>query len=84
MPDHDLRLSEQRGKLRRIALIVEDRGFERCLDLGENARRDGGGEMAEKQGFHVLPSPTQDESAIVGASAGRGKEFGIPPPTCVS
>jgi hypothetical protein len=33
--------------------------------------------MAEKQGFHVLPSPTQDECAIVGASAGRGKEFGI-------
>ena len=65
MTDHDLRIGQQRGKLRRIALIIEDRGFERRLHLGENPRRDRGGEMAEKQGFHVLPSPTQYGIAIV-------------------
>jgi hypothetical protein len=45
------------GKLRRIALIIEDRRLKRRLELGENARRDGGSEMAEKQGVHMLPSP---------------------------
>src|SRR5882757_4604975 len=79
MTDHDLRIRQQRGKLRRIVLIVEDRGLQRRLDLGENPRRDRGGEMAEKQGFHVLPSPTHDDNAIVGASAIRSKEFGAAP-----
>ena len=65
MADHNLRIRQQRGKLRRVALIVEDRGFERHLQLGENPRRDRGGEMTEKQGFHMLPSPTHDGSAIV-------------------
>jgi hypothetical protein len=31
MSDHDLGFGQQRSKLRRIALIVEDRGFERRL-----------------------------------------------------
>jgi len=57
--DHDLGIRQQWGKLRRIALIVEDRRLQWRPDLGENARRDGGGEMAEKQGFHVLPSPNR-------------------------
>src|SRR6202030_2270822 len=35
------------------------------LHLGENPRRDGGGEMAEKQGFHVLPNQLSMKSAIV-------------------
>jgi hypothetical protein len=47
--DHDLCLAQQRGKLRRIALVVEDRRHDRRLDLGENARRDASGKMAEKQ-----------------------------------
>jgi hypothetical protein len=75
MTDHDFRIRQQRGKVFRIALIVEDRGFERRLDFGENPRRDRGGEMAKKQGLHVLPSPTLDESAIVGVSARRCKGF---------
>src|SRR5215472_15938935 len=65
MPDHDLRVCQQWGKMFRITLIVEDRGLQRRLDLGENARRDRGGEIAEKQGFHGLPSPTHDGRAIV-------------------
>ena len=32
--------------------------------------------MAEKQGFHVLLSPTHDESAIVAAPVRRGKGLG--------
>jgi hypothetical protein len=64
MTDHDLGIRQQRGKVFHIALIVEDRAFERRLDLDENARRDGGGEMAEKQGFHMLPSSTQDEARL--------------------
>ena len=40
-----------------VALIVEDRAFQRRLDFGENPRRDAGGKMAEKQGLHILPSP---------------------------
>ena len=48
MTDDDFGICQQRGKMRRVAFIVEDRGFERHCDLGENARRDGGGEMAEK------------------------------------
>src|ERR1700730_6957506 len=75
MTDHDLRIRQQRGKLRRIVLVVEDRGLQRRLDLGENPRRHRGGEMAEKQGFHVLPSPTHDERHDCGASASLGKEF---------
>src|SRR5215472_18063696 len=43
MPDHDLGVCQQWGKRRRIALIGEDRGFQRRLDLGENSRRDAGG-----------------------------------------
>src|SRR5215831_16041184 len=65
MTDHDLRLRQQRGELCRIALIIEDRDFERRLDFGENPPRDAGGEMAEKQGFHVFPSPTQMIATIV-------------------
>src|SRR5689334_15188969 len=68
--------SSKKGELRRIALIVEDRRLQRPLDLGENPGRDRGGKMAEKQGLHMLPSPTHDESAIVGASTSRGKGLG--------
>jgi hypothetical protein len=60
MTDHDLRIRQQRGKLFYIALIVEDRGVQRRLHLGENSRPDRGGEMAKKQGFHMLPLPTHD------------------------
>src|SRR5205807_10383405 len=73
MPDDDLRFRQQRGKMLRIALIIEDRGFQRGLDLGENARRDASGEMAEKQGFHVLPSPTHDGRAIVAVQLAPAK-----------
>jgi hypothetical protein len=77
MTDHDLRIRQQRGKLLRVALIVEDRGLQRRLHLGENPRRDRGGKMAKKQDFHkALPSASHGESAIVDASASRGKEFG--------
>jgi len=55
MTDDDLRLRQQRSKLRRVALIVEDRAFQRRVDLGENPRHNAGGEMAKKQGFHVFP-----------------------------
>ena len=48
--DDDLGIRRQRGKLGRIALIVEDRGLQRRPHLGENSRRDPGGEMAEKEG----------------------------------
>jgi hypothetical protein len=49
MSDHDLGFGQQRSKLRRIALIVEDRGFERRLTsarirgatVGQNARETG-------------------------------------------
>jgi hypothetical protein len=65
------------GKLSRIALIIEDRGLQRCLYLGQNPRSDGGAKMAKKQCFHTAhPSSISDESAILGASANRGKEFG--------
>ena len=69
-------LAEQRGKLRRIALIVEDRAFQRRLDFGENPRRDAGGERAEKQDFHVSPSPTQMIATIVALpfAAAKGLE----------
>ena len=50
--DHYLRIGQQRGKLRCVALVVEDGGFERRLDLGEDPRRDRGGEMAKKQGSY--------------------------------
>ena len=40
MTDHDLRIRQQRGKLFYIALIVEDRGVQRRLHLGENSRSD--------------------------------------------
>src|SRR5438105_5687695 len=76
MTDDDLRLRQQRGKLRRVAFIVEDRAFERRLDLGENSRRDRRGEMAEKQGFHVFPSPTETTRHDCGASVSRGKGIG--------
>ena len=75
MTDHDLRIRQQRGKLFYIALIVEDRGVQRRLHLGENSRPDRGGEMAKKQGFHMLPLPTHDERHDCGASASLGKEF---------
>ena len=65
MPDDDLRFRQQWSKMLRIALIIEDRGFQRGLDLGENPRRDAGSEMAEKQGFHVFPSPAQMIATIV-------------------
>ena len=55
MPDDDLGFREQRGKMLRIALIIEDRRFHRGLHLGENPRRDGGAKVTEKQGFHILP-----------------------------
>src|SRR5947209_5848315 len=58
MTDHDLGIREQGAKLRSIAVIVEDRAFQRRLDFSENLRRDGGGKMAKKQGLHMLPSPT--------------------------
>ena len=48
MTDDDLRLGEQRGEVRRVAIIVENRVFQRRLDFGENSRRDAGGEMAEE------------------------------------
>jgi len=82
MTDHDLRIRQHRGNQRCIALIVEDGRLKRRLDLGENAWRDRCGEMAEKQGFDkALPLPIDDECAIVGASASRGKEFGTTPTT---
>jgi hypothetical protein len=73
MTDHNFRFRQQWGKVFRITLIVEDRGFERRCDLGENPRRDRGREMAEKQGFHRLPSPTPDESAIVALQSAVAK-----------
>src|SRR5262245_29749478 len=77
MADDDLRVAKQWGKLRRVALIAEDRAFQRRLDLGENPRRDAGGEIAEKQGFHtVLSSPTHDENEVVGTlAASHAEEF---------
>jgi len=39
-------------KMRRVGFVVEDRGLKRRLHLGEDARRDRGGEMAEKKRFH--------------------------------
>ena len=55
MPDDDFRFREQRRKVFGVLLIVEDRTFQRGLHLGENARRDSGGKVTEKQGFHSLP-----------------------------
>jgi hypothetical protein len=55
MPDDDLRFRQQRGKMLRVPLIIEDRTFQRGLDLGEDPRRDASGEVTEKQGFHMLP-----------------------------
>ena len=72
MADDDLRLAQQRGKLRGVALIVEDRAFQRRLDLGKYPRSDTGGEMAEKQGFHVFPSPTQTFRHDCGGSVSHG------------
>src|SRR5258708_24253864 len=48
MTNNDLRTRQQRGKMGRIGLIVEDRGLQRRLHLGENAWRDGGGKMSKK------------------------------------
>ena len=56
MPDHDFRIRQQRGKMGHMALIVEDRRFQRRFDLSKNSRRDGSGKMAEKQSFHPLSS----------------------------
>jgi hypothetical protein len=47
--------------------------LQRRLDLGENPRRDAGGKTAKKPGFHVLPSPIQDGSAIVALRSGLAK-----------
>ena len=55
MTDDDFRLGQQRGKMRRIALIGEYLGFQRRLHFGEDAWRDRGGEMAEKKRFHNDP-----------------------------
>ena len=52
-PDRPFR--EQRRKVFRVPLIVEDRTFQRGLHLGKNTRRDSGGKVTEKQGFHSLP-----------------------------
>jgi len=38
MTDHDLGIREQGAKLRSIAVIVEDRAFQRRLDFSENLR----------------------------------------------
>src|SRR5260370_41722297 len=57
MTNDDLRTRQQRGKMRRIGLLVEDRGLQRRLHLGENAWRDGGGKMCKKWDFDTaLPS----------------------------
>jgi hypothetical protein len=48
MPDHDLGFRQQRGEMSRIALIIEDRSFQRRRRFGENSRRDGRGKMAGK------------------------------------
>ena len=47
--------------------------------LGENPRRDRGGEMAEKQGFHMLPLPTPDESTIVALQSAVAKSLKAEP-----
>src|SRR5262249_47688902 len=76
MPDNDLRVRQQRDKMRDVALIVEDRRFQRRLDLGENSRRDRRGEMAEKQGFHLaLPSQPTVKARLSAFSASHGKEL---------
>src|SRR6516162_3070539 len=80
MPHDDLRVCQQRRKMLRIPLIIEDRRFHRCLHLGENPRRDGGGKMTEKQGFHMLPSPNSRWRPIVtfASAAARSREAALP------
>ena len=41
MPDDDFRICQQRGKMRGVALIVEDRALKRRLHLGEDRARKG-------------------------------------------
>ena len=50
------------------------------LDLGENPRRNAGGEMAKKQGFHVFLSPTQIIASIVALplAVAKGLDSGTP------
>src|SRR5260370_40429767 len=52
MTNDDLRTRQQRGKMRRIGLIVEDRALQRRLHLGENGWRDGSGKIVKKKGFY--------------------------------
>ena len=59
MPDDDFRFRQQRGQNLRITFVIEDRCFRRELHLCENARRDGGSKVTEKQGFHVLPQKAE-------------------------
>src|SRR4051794_2725016 len=61
MTHHDLRLGEQRGNMRRVRLIVEDRSLQRRLHFGENSRCDASGKMAEKQGFHSASQSSKYE-----------------------
>ena len=79
MADDDLRLRQQRSKMLRISLIIQDRCFQRGLHLGENARRDGGGKVAEKQSFHVVPWLARDGTAIVALQSASAKGNGNSP-----
>jgi hypothetical protein len=50
--DNDFGIGQQRSKPLRIALVLEDSGFQGRFQLGKDARGNACREMAEKQGLH--------------------------------